>query len=183
MHKNLNIQSFLFTLTKTLSDMITVQNCIRIIPKFMYWDTFPGRWHERSRLLSRTMQSGTETEWRPKTVKVNILGKRLYTVILIITVEYARIDLRYSLGEQCRTPHLTFYRIRKAIVVYYETSVTSCYTTYHMEEGSNLLNYATHLEGSYAWPILTHGGRTESCYIHMDVSMDRNEGGSISLKF
>jgi hypothetical protein len=85
----------------------------------------------------------------------------------------------------CALPLLfTSYSMRKVIVVYTETSVISYYTTYHhIEEDSNLLNYATHFEASYAWPILTHGGGTETCYIRTDVSVNRNKAESISLKF
>jgi hypothetical protein len=74
--------------------------------------------------------------------------------------------------------------MRTAIVVYYEKSVTGYYTTYHhVEEDSNLLCYVNHLEARYARPVVTHCGGTECLCIRMNVSVNRNKGGSIFLKF
>jgi hypothetical protein len=71
-----------------------------------------------------------------------------------------------------------------AIVVYYKKSVASYYTTYrHIEEDSNLLCYVTHLEARYARPVVIHCGGTECLRIRMNVSVNCNKGGSISLKF
>jgi len=67
----------------------------------------------------------------PKEVVVNIWERD--RIILIVTVGYAAIELRYPFGEHllvyCTIPHPTSSIVRTTIVVYLEKSVASYYTT------------------------------------------------------